>query len=574
MSPIPPSRHRANDQRLDLWLFFLAAFILIAAGIGLRDPWPADEPRFAMVAKQMVETGAWLIPHRGSELYADKPPLFMVLEAAAFELTHNWRLAFLLPSLLASMGMLGLIYDLARRLWNHRAGMYAAAALLATFQFVYQAKRAQIDPTVTFFMTLANYGLLRHMLLGPAWRWYVLGCAAAGLGVITKGVGVLCLLMFVPYLYACRSNWLSVASFPGERLRWLAGLAAFLVPLALWVVPVLVAVWSNASSDYHAYAREIFLRQTLGRYSHSWDHFQPPWFYLGVVTLSWIPLSLTYPATIPLWYRRLRARDARFLLPLAWVGMLIVFFSITTGKRDVYIMPALPWVALATAPFLPAIVKRAWLRTAALALAVLVGLGLLGSGVALLARPDMLHVLALRRGVVEAQGGLPWLLVALGAAALVPAAALGVWRGVHALLAALAGLWLLWSFFAYPLLNDPISGAGVMRRVGAVVGPDAEVGMVAWKEQEIYLADRKVAEFGFLEPYSEQLSRAILWQRAAPDRRWIFILGDAMGSCVDPEKAVSVGIANRNHWWLFRRDAINPACRDGTVPYMAGEPRS
>ena len=42
-----------NDDRRELALFLLVALILIVAGIGLRDPWPADEPRFAPVAKQM-----------------------------------------------------------------------------------------------------------------------------------------------------------------------------------------------------------------------------------------------------------------------------------------------------------------------------------------------------------------------------------------------------------------------------------------------------------------------------------------------------------------------------------------
>src|SRR5579883_3141583 len=191
-----------SRSRRELWLFLLFALAVIGAGIGLRDPWPADEPRFALSAKQMVDSGDWLIPHRGHEIYADKPPVFMALQAAAFELVGNWRIAFLLPSLLAALGTLFLVYDLGRRLWDHRTGIYAGVALLCVFQFVYQAKRAQIDPTVTFFITLANYGLLRHFLLGPDWRAYGLGCFAAGLGVITKGVGVLALLMFLPYWFA------------------------------------------------------------------------------------------------------------------------------------------------------------------------------------------------------------------------------------------------------------------------------------------------------------------------------------------------------------------------------------
>ena len=118
------------ESRRELWLFLLFALVVIGAGIGLRDPWPADEPRFALSAKQMVESGDWLIPHRGSEIYADKPPAFMAMQAAAFELTRSWRIAFLLPSLLAALGTLLLVYDLARRLWDHRTGLYAGVALL------------------------------------------------------------------------------------------------------------------------------------------------------------------------------------------------------------------------------------------------------------------------------------------------------------------------------------------------------------------------------------------------------------------------------------------------------------
>ena len=162
---------------------------MLGAGLGLRDPWPADEPRFALVAKQMIESGDWLFPHRGTELYSDKPPMFMWLQAAAYTLFGNWRVAFLLPPLLAALGTLWCVVDLGKRLWTRRVGLYAGYALLFALQFTYQAKKAQIDPVVVFWITLANYGLLRHLLRGPDWRMWMLGWFAAGIGTITKGVG-------------------------------------------------------------------------------------------------------------------------------------------------------------------------------------------------------------------------------------------------------------------------------------------------------------------------------------------------------------------------------------------------
>ncbi len=71
----------ATARTRDTWIFWGMALLMIGVGLGLRDPWPADEPRFALVAKQMVESGDWLFPHRGHELYADKPPMLMWLQA-------------------------------------------------------------------------------------------------------------------------------------------------------------------------------------------------------------------------------------------------------------------------------------------------------------------------------------------------------------------------------------------------------------------------------------------------------------------------------------------------------------
>src|SRR6266545_1582672 len=107
-----------------LWLLLLA-LLLIATGIGLRDPWPADEPRFALVARDMVATGEWLLPRVGGQAYADKPPLFFWLIAMCLEVTRSLRISFLLPSFLAGCGCVALVYDLGRRLWNRETGLAA-----------------------------------------------------------------------------------------------------------------------------------------------------------------------------------------------------------------------------------------------------------------------------------------------------------------------------------------------------------------------------------------------------------------------------------------------------------------
>ena len=102
--------------------------------------------------------------------------------------------------------------------------------------------------------------------------------------------------------------------------------------------------------------------------------------------------------------------------------------------------------------------------------------------------------------------------------------------------------------------------AAVMRRAGEMIGKDAELGLVAWKEQNLLHADRPVRDFGFVKPWHLQLAEAQRWQAEAPERRWLFVLGAAFGACIDADKAQYVGHANRREWFLLRADAFRSGC--------------
>jgi 4-amino-4-deoxy-L-arabinose transferase-like glycosyltransferase len=548
----------------DTWLFWILALLVLGAGLGLRDPWPADEPRFALVAKQMVESGNWLFPHRGIELYSDKPPMLMWMQATGYMVFGNWRVAFLLPSLLAALGTLWCVVDLGKRLWTRKVGLYAGWALLFALQFTYQAKKAQIDPLVTFWITLANYGFLRFFLCTrgdpkPDWRMWALGWFAAGLGTITKGVGVLALAMVLPALFATLRGWRNVR-VPLDDWRVLLGPLAFAGAAALWLVPMLAAALSSHDPAYRGYIDDILFRQTAGRYAKSWDHPQPPWYHLGVMLTMWLPPLLALPWALPAWKRRLQRRDARYLLPLAWWVMIVVFFSIPSGKRDVYILPALPMACLALAPLLPGILRKRWAKRAALAFASMLTLVALVLGVMLLSGQSSFEArFSAARGFESGSLPIAALLLAIGACGIGSA----LWfrrRPIAVLLATLTGTWVLFGLIGTPLLNDSSSARGLMQHVGQRIGPSAELGLVAWKEQNLLMADRPATTFGFVAPWKEQLQRGIAWQRAAPARRWLLVQEPALSQCIVRERAILAGRANRRQWWLVPAHAVIPGC--------------
>ncbi len=545
----------------ETWLFVVMALLVLGAGLGLRDPWPSDEPRFALVAKQMVDSGQWLFPHRGLELYSDKPPMLMWWQATLYSVIGNWRVAFLLPSLIAALGTLWCVVDLGRRLWTRRVGLYAGWALLFALQFTFQAKKAQIDPLLVLFITLANYGLLRHLLLGPAWRWWWAGWFFAGIGVITKGVGMLALLMILPAAIASARHWPRVRLHARDLRFWLAPLA-FVLAAALWLVPMVMTALATKSGEYQAYLDDILFRQTAKRYTQSWDHHQPWWYFLGTMPSMWIPAFLALPWAIPAWRRRLQRRDARYLLLLGWWLLIVLFFSIPHGKRDVYILPTLPMFCLALAPLIPGLLRRRDVQRLLGGFTLLLALGTLVAGAsALLGTPGFEARLVLERGLAPgAMEAMAWAALAMGGAGIASLLLFGPARRHLALVSMLAVVWVLYSLVGYPVLNDSSSARGLMRSVGARIGADAELGLVAWKEQNLLMVDRPAATFGFTVPWHEQLQAGVQWQQLSPQRRWLLAHEDALLGCVDRDGAVLAGVANRRRWWLVPAGAVHGPC--------------
>lgn len=545
-------------------LFWILALLVLGAGLGLRDPWPADEPRFALAARQMVESGNWLFPHRGSELYSDKPPLFMWLQAAAYTLLRNWRVAFLLPSLLAALGTLWCVVDLGRRLWTRRVGLYAGYALLFALQFTWQSKKAQIDPLVVFWITLANYGLLRHVLQvarnrGPDWPMWMLGWAAAALGTISKGVGIIALLMLIPAGIASLRGW-DVKVHVRSAKFWLGPLA-FVLAACVWLVPLLLAAQGENGSQYAAYINDILLRQTAKRYGSSWDHGQPVWYFLEVMATMWLPTMLALPWAIPAWRRRLRRRDPRYLLPLAWWGLVLVFFSIPGGKRDMYILPALPMVALALAPLLPGLLRKVAAQRVVFAFTAVFAGVMLAAGLAMFfGDPGFERRFVAERSLEDVSRSLAASIAAVGGWGVACLFWAGRRRAVAAMIATLTGLWVAFGLLMAPLLNDSSSARGLMTEIGRRIGPDAELGLVAWREQNLLMADRRVAEFGFKVDFDEQMRRGLAWQRQSPGTRWLLVQDVALAPCIDASRSVHLGHANRRGWSLVSGDAAGQ-CR-------------
>jgi 4-amino-4-deoxy-L-arabinose transferase-like glycosyltransferase len=495
----------------------LALVLIIGTGLGIRDPWPADEPRFASVARDMVSSGEWLFPHVGGDLYQDKPPLFFWMLAVCFTLFGAWKGWFLIPAFLAAGGVLFLLYDFGRRTVSREAGLAAAVLTLCSLQFVLAMRGAQIDPVLCLLTTFSLYAFLRQLLLGDGWTWYALGGFAAGLGVITKGVGFLPLLLLIPFFALRAFRWKGLGAMDSGHAGWRWWLAplAMLVAISLWFVPMLIAA-ANGPPEYAAYRDEILFKQTVGRYAAAWHHVKGWYYFLAeVIPALWLPWSLLLFWLAPRFKGAFHERNARVWLPLFWVALVVLFFSMSPGKRGIYILPALPALALASLPFLSEVLARRGVRIAgyvlgigfllaalvfAVANATGVGFAVKALADANLATPTALYVYLVLCG--------------LGLVVAFWRAPLAAWP------VALASLTITFSYFIAPAMNGERTGGDFMRATLGQVRPGEQLALVAYKEQFLLYLDRPITNFGHRrwQEGPQEYFDAAAWLNAAPDR--------------------------------------------------------
>jgi 4-amino-4-deoxy-L-arabinose transferase-like glycosyltransferase len=535
----------------DFFLLMLLGALLFSAGLGLRGPWPSDEPRLTLIAAQIAESGHWLTLERGPEIYPRLGPLYPWITALWITLTDSVNIGFLLPSLFAALLTLLVTYDLGKRLWNPTVGLAAGLSLLLTLQFVLQARTAQVDALLCLFTTLSIYGFARALLLGHSALWLALAWGAIGLGLMVKPTAWLAALVLVPILVASAHGWRQIHVKP---LSWL--IVAFYVPLAVLPTWVWLKLLEADHPVYRAAYLDYFFTRGFDFGVERWTR-TLSYFPLEVIPLFWLPLALALPWAAPAWWRRLKRRDGRYLALIGFVLLSILVASFLPNKRNVDVLFAVPVFALALAPLVPGLIRHQSMQRSAWALTlVLAGLVFCVAVWGWLHRTTASEVLFGLKGGVK-----PWnFLGTVGLIGIIATLKLKSRRGLAGMAVFFCATWWLYGAWAYPLLEPQRSGAAMMERVGKILGEDSRLGLIAPREQIVLNADRKPKVFGFARALTRQRETALDW--AAGDRNaWVLLPRRAFDErCFLRREARHVGRLSRQNWYLLRGDLLDRAC--------------
>ncbi len=329
-------------------LFVLLGFCLLLyfLNLGQWDLWSPDEPRYAQVAREMVNGGDWIIMHFNGGMYEDKPPLFFWFVAFSSYLWQGFNsFSVRLPAALLGTLTVLLTFLLGKNIYSTRTGFFSGLVLATSLEFAYLSTRVNIDTTLTFFTTaslLCFFEWYRHpkgessecgRTRGLSIYGFYIGMA---LGTLTKGPVGFILPLFISVIYLLiRKDWKGI-----KGMKLIPGIVLMMGIILAWYVPAVL----KGGRDY---LNATLLQQTINRYSEGWSHVKPFYYYFYNYPFESLPWVLFLPAAIAYGFsKETIERRQNFLFLLTWFVVIFIFFSLSKGKRGLYLLPLYPAVSI------------------------------------------------------------------------------------------------------------------------------------------------------------------------------------------------------------------------------------
>ena len=329
-----------REKWVQILLLVGFCLILYCVNLGRWDLWNPDEPRYGEVAREMVQQGDWILMHSNGELYPDKPPFFFwAIALSSFLWGGFTSFSVRFPAALFGTLTVILTFLMGRKIYSSRTGFWSGLILATSFEFAYLSARANIDTTLTFFTTASFFCFLCWYRTGReegrnlSLYGFYLGMALA---TLTKGpVGIaLPLLGCLSYLFYLR-DWRAI-----KEMKLFVGLILLLAVVLLWYAPAVM-------KGGRAYLEMTLFRQTIDRFSKGWSHARPFYYYFYNFPIDFLPWTFFFPGAIAHGFSKERMEKRKeFFFLLTWAVVIFIFFSLSKGKRAIYLLPLYPAAAL------------------------------------------------------------------------------------------------------------------------------------------------------------------------------------------------------------------------------------
>jgi 4-amino-4-deoxy-L-arabinose transferase-like glycosyltransferase len=313
------------------WIYLIVVFSLYLTWTFDHSLWNPDETRDAGIAAEMFRNGDYVVPTLNGEPFLEKPPLYYWTSAVIYTLTGRVSAGTTrLPA--ALYGIMGILFTffIGRRLFNERVGLFAASLLATSLQYFRMSHFAMMDVPLAALVAGALFFYLKGSRVGFAIFATLAFFAKGFLGVLLPGV-VVSLDLF------CQKKW----------KEWITILGVGIIIFGALAGPWFWGLWERGGVDY---LRVFLIDNHWTRFlSKSSDHSEHFWFYYFVsFPIDFLPWSPFLVGPVRDLIRRpqkyLESASLRFLL--LWFCGLLLFFTVSSSKRSIYLLPLFPAASL------------------------------------------------------------------------------------------------------------------------------------------------------------------------------------------------------------------------------------
>ena len=322
-----------RSSRHTLLAALLAAAVLpYFVNLGVSSIWDANEAFYAQTPREMMEAGDYVTPSFNFQLRMNKPVLSYWNVAASYRLFGVSEWSERLPIAIGAVIVIATAFGLGRLVGGSFAGLLAAAVLATSPRLVLLARRIIIDIHITMWMGLVLLCFALAETRPVRRRVYLcLMYVAAGFGVLTKGPVAVFLPAVVFFVHLASQ-------------KRLGDLRHMMLPTGALISLAIAAPWYYLLYREYGweYIGSFIFGENLGRYAEAiGEQSRGVFFYVPVMLADVFPWSFMIPLAV-WWAVRDGRHDRVARLLVAWIAVIVVFFSLSGTKEDLYILPIVP----------------------------------------------------------------------------------------------------------------------------------------------------------------------------------------------------------------------------------------
>ncbi len=327
--------------RIRVALLLLASATIILVGQVGRELLRPDDLREVEVAREMLESGDFVVPQFGGLPFVEKPSGFPAIVAMAYSITGGPSAAVArLTTAGFALATLAAVFLLGKRVMGVEEGALAVASLAISSRFCRAAHGIHIDnalASASAFVLLFTWVALEAEVPRSKGRAYSAAGLMLGVSFLIKGFVGPALLGTGLLSYLLLSRRFSELRYILRPLP----VIAFFVPVLVWVVPFVMRASPSLINAF-------FIQNHFGRFLHAFESNRRPFYYYFLdIWPAFAPVSLLLPASVWVAWKSRRISACRHgVFFLAFAMAPVVLLSFSQAKDSIYLLPAYPALAL------------------------------------------------------------------------------------------------------------------------------------------------------------------------------------------------------------------------------------